>query len=106
MVLGGGRGLDQELGFSSISGDTMSTSGKPAIRVNVQYITSVSACADLTLPPGAGLCIDTIHGPVFLVMYHFVCCSYFIFHFVTTKRYLFSLQKFTLFRFRFMRLWL
>lgn len=37
------------------------------IKVDVPDIVSVSACADLTLPPGAGLCIDTIHGPVFLV---------------------------------------
>ncbi|XP_038678771.1 protein HLB1-like [Tripterygium wilfordii] len=40
---------------------------KKIIRVDVPDIVSVSACADLTLPPGAGLCIDTIHGPVFLV---------------------------------------
>ncbi|KAH9718949.1 protein HLB1 [Citrus sinensis] len=38
-----------------------------AIRIEVPDIVSVSACADLTLPPGAGLCIETIHGPVFLV---------------------------------------
>nr|CAD1844495.1 unnamed protein product [Ananas comosus var. bracteatus] len=40
---------------------------KTLIKVDVADIVSVSACADLTLPPGAGLCIDTIHGPVFLV---------------------------------------
>ncbi|GKV04013.1 hypothetical protein SLEP1_g16231 [Rubroshorea leprosula] len=40
---------------------------KRAIRVEIPDIVSVSACADLTLPPGAGLCIDTISGPVFLV---------------------------------------
>ena len=40
------------------------------IRVDVPDIVSVSACADLTLPPGAGLCIDTIHGPHFLVRLH------------------------------------
>ena len=51
----------------------MSTTSKPAIRVDVQDITSVSTCADLTLPPGAGLCIDTIHGPVFLVR---IDCSF------------------------------
>jgi len=39
------------------------------IRVDVPDIVSVSACADLTLPPGAGLCIDTIHGPHFLVRF-------------------------------------
>lgn len=52
-----------------------SLSGKPeaveaaekTIKVNIPDIVSVSACADLTLPPGAGLCIDTIHGPLFLV---------------------------------------
>lgn len=47
-----------------------SSSGRPgdtAIKVNIPEIVSVSACGDLTLPPGAGLCIDTIHGPVYLV---------------------------------------
>ncbi|KAL2902879.1 Protein HLB1 [Bienertia sinuspersici] len=53
-----------------------SLSGKPvdapnmknrAIKVDIVDIVSVSASADLTLPPGAGLSIDTIHGPVFLV---------------------------------------
>ncbi|KAG4131059.1 hypothetical protein ERO13_D09G183500v2 [Gossypium hirsutum] len=38
-----------------------------AIRVEIPDIVSVSSCADLTLPPGAGLCIDTTHGPIFLV---------------------------------------
>lgn len=41
------------------------------VKVDVPDIVSVSACADLTLPPGAGLCIDTIHGPVFLVKISF-----------------------------------
>lgn len=52
----------------SLSGrlDTMKND-KRAIKVDVPDIVSVSACADLTLPPGAGLCIDTIHGTVFLV---------------------------------------
>ncbi|XP_072956212.1 protein HLB1 isoform X1 [Typha angustifolia] len=40
---------------------------KKQVKVDVVNIVSVSACADLTLPPGAGLCIVTIHGPVFLV---------------------------------------
>ncbi|XP_059638707.1 protein HLB1 isoform X2 [Cornus florida] len=52
--------------LSAKSGDTMNINGL-AIRVDVPDIVSISACADLTLPPGAGLCIDTIHGPVFLV---------------------------------------
>ncbi|KAL6005677.1 hypothetical protein ACLOJK_006248 [Asimina triloba] len=40
---------------------------KSVIKVDVPDIVSVSTCADLTLPPGAGLCVDTIHGPVYLV---------------------------------------
>ncbi|KAK7278314.1 hypothetical protein RJT34_23341 [Clitoria ternatea] len=40
---------------------------KKTVKVDIAEIISVSACADLTLPPGAGLCIDTTHGSVFLV---------------------------------------
>ncbi|KAJ1404003.1 Tetratricopeptide-like helical domain superfamily [Sesbania bispinosa] len=40
---------------------------KKTVKVDIADIVSVSACADLTLPPGAGLCIDTVHGSVFLV---------------------------------------
>ncbi|MED6184663.1 Protein hlb1 [Stylosanthes scabra] len=40
---------------------------KRTIKVDIADIVSVSACADLTLPPGAGLCIHTIHEPVYLV---------------------------------------
>ncbi|KQK24025.1 protein HLB1 [Brachypodium distachyon] len=40
---------------------------KRFIKVNVVDIVSVSTCSDLTLPPGAGLCINTTHGPVYLV---------------------------------------
>ncbi|KAK1273890.1 hypothetical protein QJS04_geneDACA010767 [Acorus gramineus] len=40
---------------------------KSAVKVDVPDIVRVSACADLTLPPGAGLCIDTTRGPFFLV---------------------------------------
>lgn len=52
--------------LSSSSGDTVNIN-RSAIKVDVPDIVSVSACADLTLPPGAGLCIDTVNGPVFLV---------------------------------------
>lgn len=52
--------------LSGRSGDAVHID-KAAIKVDVPDIVSVSACADLTLPAGAGLCIDTIHGPVFLV---------------------------------------
>lgn len=54
---------------------------KKSVRVDIADIVSVSACADLTLPPGAGLCIDTVHGPVFLVRIiniHFRVVPYFI----------------------------
>jgi hypothetical protein len=56
--------------LSGRSGDAANID-KKAIRVDVPDIVSVSACADLTLPPGAGLCIDTIHGPVFMVTIFF-----------------------------------
>lgn len=41
--------------------------GRKPVRINVADIVSVSACADLTLPSGAGLCVETVHGPTFLV---------------------------------------
>lgn len=40
---------------------------KQAIKVEIPDIVSVSPCADLTLPPGAGICINTVHGPIYLV---------------------------------------
>ncbi|KAH7686899.1 TPR-like protein [Dioscorea alata] len=43
------------------------TMDKSLVKVDVPDIVSVSACADLTLPPGAGLCIDTVQGPIYLV---------------------------------------
>ncbi|KAM7491529.1 hypothetical protein LguiA_034450 [Lonicera macranthoides] len=58
------RHITQSL--ASESGDRVNIK-KTAIKVYVPDIVSVSTCADLTLPPGAGLCIDTINGPVFLV---------------------------------------
>nr|XP_043627801.1 protein HLB1-like [Erigeron canadensis] len=48
------------------SGDKTSN-GRPAIKIDITDIVSVSACADLTLPPGPSICIDTIHGPTFLI---------------------------------------
>jgi len=51
------------------------------VRINVADIVSVLACADLTLPSGAGLCIETIHGPTFLV-----CACQFI---VTARLFIF-----------------
>ncbi|CAM0956460.1 unnamed protein product [Alopecurus aequalis] len=41
--------------------------GRKPTRIAVADIVSVAASADLTLPPGAGLCIDTVHGARFLV---------------------------------------
>ncbi|KAJ4846336.1 Protein hlb1 [Turnera subulata] len=52
--------------LSSRPGDAMNND-KKTIKINVLDIVSVSSCADLTLPPGAGLCIDTVNGPLFLV---------------------------------------
>ncbi|QHO34849.1 uncharacterized protein DS421_9g270560 [Arachis hypogaea] len=48
---------------------------KKTIKVDIADIVSVSACADLTLPPGAGLCIDTIHEPVYLNLFSLRKCS-------------------------------
>lgn len=56
--------------LSAYSGDALKTD-KKAINVEVSDIVSVTSCADLTLPPGAGLCIDTIHGSVYLVRISF-----------------------------------
>lgn len=52
--------------LSGRSGDAVN-GDKKTIKVDIADIISVSACADLTLPPGAGLCIDTSHGSVYLV---------------------------------------
>ncbi|XWS50155.1 hypothetical protein CRYUN_Cryun12cG0064700 [Craigia yunnanensis] len=61
--------VEQKQVSQSLSGRTADVANidKRAIRVDIPDIVSVSACADLTLPPGAGLCIDTTRGPVFLV---------------------------------------
>ncbi|KAL8150312.1 hypothetical protein V2J09_020120 [Rumex salicifolius] len=40
---------------------------KQSVKVEISDIVSVSASSDLSLPPGAGLCIDTINGPIYLV---------------------------------------
>ncbi|KAJ4955978.1 hypothetical protein NE237_012761 [Protea cynaroides] len=53
-------------GLSGMSGVAANTN-RSAVKVDVADIVSVSACADLTLPPGAGLSMDTIHGPIYLV---------------------------------------
>ncbi|KAK1381215.1 hypothetical protein POM88_027959 [Heracleum sosnowskyi] len=37
------------------------------VEVNVADIVSVSPCADLTLPAGPALCVDTVHGSFYLV---------------------------------------
>ncbi|KAL3331587.1 hypothetical protein AABB24_035096 [Solanum stoloniferum] len=60
--------VDQRHMSSSLSSNSADTSpSRQAIKVDVPDIISVSACADLTLPPGAGLRIDTIHGPVYMI---------------------------------------
>ncbi|KAJ7952203.1 Tetratricopeptide repeat (TPR)-like superfamily protein [Quillaja saponaria] len=60
----GERQVPQNLSGRSIDAANID---KKNVKVEIPDIVSVSACADLTLPPGAGLCIDTIHGPIFLV---------------------------------------
>ncbi|XP_055821776.1 protein HLB1 [Solanum dulcamara] len=60
--------VDQRHMSGSLSSNSADMSpSRQAIKVDVPDIISVSACADLTLPPGAGLCIDTIHGPVYMI---------------------------------------
>ncbi|KAG9142869.1 hypothetical protein Leryth_005616 [Lithospermum erythrorhizon] len=51
--------------FSTKSGESPTSS--KGIRVNISDIVSLSSCADLTLPLGPGLCIDTVQGPVYLI---------------------------------------
>lgn len=53
-----------------VSGDKTSN-GRPAIKIDIPDIVSVSPCADLSLPPGPSICIDTIHGPTYLVTDNF-----------------------------------
>ncbi|KAK4771456.1 hypothetical protein SAY87_031988 [Trapa incisa] len=48
---------------SNRSGDMVSTN----VKVSIPSIVSVTTSADLTLPPGPVLNIDTIRGPVFLI---------------------------------------
>ncbi|CAH8330871.1 unnamed protein product [Eruca vesicaria subsp. sativa] len=56
----------REMG-GNLSGKAEANVEKKTVKVNIAEIVSVTPCADLTLPPGAGLCIDTVHGPVYLV---------------------------------------
>ncbi|XAR70119.1 Protein O-GlcNAc transferase [Bertholletia excelsa] len=64
--------VEQKQMSQGLSADTANTK-RAAIRVVIPNIVSVSACADLTLPPGAGLCIDTIQGPVYLIADSWEC---------------------------------
>ncbi|TYG73504.1 hypothetical protein ES288_D04G106600v1 [Gossypium darwinii] len=47
--------------------DVMHARQNQSIRVEIPDIVFVSSCADLTLSPDAGLCIDTTYGPIFLI---------------------------------------
>eukprot|EP01018_Ginkgo_biloba_P020089 Gb_39400 [translate_table: standard] len=54
--------------LSGVSESSMVYMDKSSLlRVEIADIVSVSSCADLTLPPGGGLCIDTVQGPWYLV---------------------------------------
>ncbi|KAI4343158.1 hypothetical protein MLD38_027694 [Melastoma candidum] len=59
--------MDKKQATQGLRPGDLPNSDKGAVKVNIPDIASVSACSDLTLPPGAGLGIDTIHGPVYLV---------------------------------------
>lgn len=52
--------------LSSLPNDA-ANGARHSVKVEIPDIVSVSASADLTLPPGAGLCVDTTNGPVYLV---------------------------------------
>lgn len=54
-------------GSLSNAKDAENTHKSSLIEVNVADIVSVSPCADLTLPAGPALCVDTVHGSFFLV---------------------------------------
>ncbi|XP_031095457.1 protein HLB1 [Ipomoea triloba] len=69
--------VEQRRSLSSNSGDSTSPS-RQAIKVDVPDIVSVSACADLTLPPGAGLCINTIHGPIYMIADSWECLDWWL----------------------------
>ncbi|KAI4303609.1 hypothetical protein MLD38_039218 [Melastoma candidum] len=60
-------GMDKKQATQGLRSGDFPNFDKGAVKVNISDITSASACSDLTLPPGAGLGIDTIHGPVYLV---------------------------------------
>ncbi|XP_071737446.1 protein HLB1-like [Rutidosis leptorrhynchoides] len=57
---------DDEQRHMVSSGDKTSN-GKAVIKIEIPDIVSVSPCADLTLPPGPSICIDTVHGPTYLI---------------------------------------
>lgn len=60
----------------SNSGNAENSHKSSLIEVNVADIVSVSPCADLTLPAGPALCVDTVHGSFFLVnVLKFVLCA-------------------------------
>ncbi|KAI3812831.1 hypothetical protein L1987_17543 [Smallanthus sonchifolius] len=53
--------------LQQIHDDEGKTNDRPGTRVDIPDIISVRVCSDLTLPPGPPICIDTIHGPIFLI---------------------------------------
>lgn len=70
--------VEQKEMSPNLYGRESMSANKPVVKVDIPDIVSVSACADLTLPPGAGLCIDTTHGPVFLVSILFPFSHWFV----------------------------
>ncbi|CAN8272789.1 unnamed protein product [Cochlearia groenlandica] len=57
----------------NLSGRIEANGEKKRVEVKIKEIVSVTASADVTLPTGAGLCIDTIHGAVYLVAETWEC---------------------------------
>lgn len=54
-------------GSHSNAKDAENSHKSSLVEVNVADIVSVSPCADLTLPAGPALCVDTVHGSFFLI---------------------------------------
>ncbi|CAI5948461.1 unnamed protein product [Closterium sp. NIES-65] len=67
----GGRWSSDAMGgrpnLSSSVEDAVSALPPPPIQVDIGQIVSVEACADLSLPAGGGIVLDTVDGPFYMV---------------------------------------
>ena len=64
---------------SIIDSSGLKTDNSYAFRIEISDICGLSPCADLSLPPGAGFCIDTVHGQKYLVNPSISYLSFFTF---------------------------